>query len=683
MLLRENKEDISKLVGIGKAIRDSYYSLGVYTFSDLLSLNPRAYEDRSKIIRIGEQGNSGNCNTFIEVQNVSFFGAKHILKVIVQDVYSPGGHSLSLLCFNRNFLKNLLRIGRKFYFYGNVSYSYGQWQSSQFEVIPMKEDGTPPPDFGKILPIYSLSGSLSQRIIRRDVKSVLSQIKHFDNEIPEYLMEKYKLINMDNAIRQWHFPSSLEEIKKARRTLAYSELFYLQLATRRKLVSSQTERKQSVVTSLEESFIKSLPFSLTKDQEKVLSEIRDDMASKSSMNRLLQGDVGSGKTLVAWISALHVISEKKQVAFMAPTELLALQHARNASELFSAFKIRVAVLTGSISSKARKLLLIALKKGEIDILIGTHALFSKNVVFRNLKYIIIDEQQRFGVSQRLALFDKGEAPDVLLMTATPIPRTLALTVFGNLNVSTINSMPIGRLPIVTYLVSNRKRDDMYRSVGVEFARGHQAYFVYPRIEDIKDDGLRDVVSMFTFLKSKFPNVPSALIHSKLSEEEKISILEDFRKGKIKYLVSTSVVEVGIDVADATCMIVEHAQLFGMSALHQLRGRVGRSTIQSWCFLVFDDNLTEDGKNRLRVMKKSNDGFYIAEQDLVIRGPGEITGVKQSGFLHLHYSDLNEDLPIIEKAREDVDKILSYDPGLLVAENSIIRKVLQKAPPFNS
>jgi len=683
MLLRENKEDISKLAGIGKAIRDSYYGLGVFTFSDLLLLNPRAYEDRSKIVRIGEQENAGTCNTFVEVQNVSFFGAKHILKVLVQDVYSPGGHSLNLLCFNRNFLKNLLRVGRRFYFFGTVNYSYGQWQSSQFEVIPMKEDGTPPANFGKILPIYSLTGSLSQRIIRRDVKSVLSQIKHFDNEVPESLMEKYKLTSMDNAIRQWHFPSTLEEQKKARRTLAYSELFYLQLATRRKAVSSKSKRKESVITPLEKEFIKKLPFTLTKDQEKVLTEIRDDMASSSSMNRLLQGDVGSGKTLVAWISALHVISEKKQVAFMAPTELLALQHARNASELFSYFGIKVAVLTGSITSKARKLLLKALKEGEIDILIGTHALFSKDVVFKNLKYIIIDEQQRFGVSQRLSLFEKGESPEVLLMTATPIPRTLALTVFGNLNVSTINSMPVGRLPIVTYLVSNRKRDDMYRSVGVEFSRGHQAYFVYPRIEDSNDDGLRDVVSMFKFLKTKFPNVPSALIHSKLDEEEKISILEDFRKGKIKYLVSTSVVEVGIDVATATCMIVEHAQLFGMSALHQLRGRVGRSSIQSWCFLVFDDNLTEEGKNRLRVMKKSNDGFYIAEQDLVIRGPGEIAGVKQSGFLHLHYSDLNEDLPIIQKARDDVDKILSYDPGLLSADNSVIRKVLQKAPPFSS
>jgi len=684
MLLRENKEDISKIPGIGKATSDAYHSLGVYTFSDLLLLNPRTYEDRSQIIRVGEQKLTGICNTFIQVQKVSYFGAKHILKVLVEDIYEVGGHSLNLLCFNRNFLKSILKVGKQFYFYGHVSYSYGEWQSSQFEVIPMGEDGKPPAAFGQILPVYPLTGALSQRIIRRDVKKVLDQVPFFDDEIPISLMKKYKLEPTDKAIRAWHFPSNLEtSLKESRRTLAYEELFYLQLATRRKHLSSNTIRKPSTISILEKKFIQNLPFKLTDDQVKVLQEIREDMASSSSMNRLLQGDVGSGKTLVAWISALHVITEGKQVAFMAPTELLALQHAKNAARLLEPFGIRVAVLTGSINSKAKNLLLQALKDGDIDILIGTHALFSRTVVFKNLKYIIIDEQQRFGVGQRLALFEKGDAPDTLLMTATPIPRTLALTVFGDLNVSTINTMPIGRKKIVTYLVSNRKRNDMYNAVSVEFKRGHQAYFVYPRIEDTNDDGLRDVVTMFDFLKTKFPDVPSALIHSKIPEEEKMNILERFSRGEIKYLVSTSVVEVGIDVATATCMVVEHAQLFGMAALHQLRGRVGRSILQSWCFFVFDDNLTEEGKERLTALKKSNDGFEIAEQDLKIRGPGEITGMKQSGFLHLHYSDMTVDLPIIEKAREDVDNILSNDPGLLSSENSIIRKVLITAPPFTN
>jgi len=344
---------------------------------------------------------------------------------------------------------------------------------------------------------------------------------------------------------------------------------------------------------------------------------------------------------------------------------------------------RLAFLTGSVKNKERRLLLEAIKEGEVDIVIGTHALFSAEVAFKNLRYVIIDEQHRFGVEQRLALLEKAQVPDLLLMTATPIPRTLSLTVFGNLNVSTLKTMPPGRKPVITHLVNEQSRKRMYQAVGVEFQRGHQAYFVYPRIDDSGESDLRDVTNMYEFLKNEYPDVPSALIHSKLDEDEKVRILKEYQGGRLSYLVSTSVVEVGIDIPNATCMVIEHADRFGLSALHQLRGRVGRSVLQSYCFLVFGNELTDEAKQRLKVMKESNDGFFIAEQDLLIRGPGELTGTRQSGYLKLIYASLTEDLPLIEIARNEADLILERDPGLLLVEHEPIRAVLAEAPPFEA
>ncbi|MDK2860544.1 MAG: ATP-dependent helicase RecG, partial [Sphaerochaeta sp.] len=496
---------------------------------------------------------------------------------------------------------------------------------------------------------------------------------------------KYQLLSTDEAIRSYHFPPTIELLNQARKTLAFTELFYLQLIVRRHKGLQQRLASQgpSIPTKLELHFMEQLPFSLTKDQMTSLKEIREDLDGELPMNRLLQGDVGSGKTLVAWISALHVLSHGAQVAFMAPTELLARQHAESAASLLGDLGIRLAFLTGSVKNKERRLLLKAIAEGQVDIIIGTHALFSAEVSFKNLAYVIIDEQHRFGVEQRLALTQKGTVPDVLLMTATPIPRTLSLTVFGNLNVSTLRTMPPGRKPVITHLVNEQSRRRMYQAVGVEFKRGHQAYFVYPRIDDSGQSDLRDVISMYDFLKQEYPDVPSELIHSKLDEEEKVTILKNYQAGKIGYLVSTSVVEVGIDIPNATCMIIEHAERFGLSALHQLRGRVGRSELQSYCFLVFSNELTDEAKQRLKVMKESNDGFYIAEQDLLIRGPGELTGTKQSGYLKLAYASLTDDLPLIEIAREEADLILTTDPGLLAPPLASIREVLRHAPPFTA
>lgn len=690
MFVRQLNQSITTLRGVGKALGESYRALGVTTWQELLLLAPRDYEDRRQVVSFNQLGHSGLVNTVVEVVRHSYFGfgKKRTLKVTVRELEGEFPAEAELLCFGRNFLANILQVGGHFYLHGSFQYHYHQLQSSQFEMLPLAADGSIPPPFGQILPLYPLSGILTQRIIRRDIAAVLSQSERFREELPDYIIERHQLLSTDLAIREMHRPTNQQLLTQAKRTLAFTELFYLQLIGRRKRCST-LERKvaplltdSSQLSSLEERFIKSLPFELTADQEKVLAEIRADLATVTPMNRLLQGDVGAGKTLVAWISALRVIAAKGQVAFMAPTELLARQHAEKAAELLEPLGISVAFLTGSVNASARRLLLDALKTGRIDIIIGTHALFSQDVIFHNLRYIIIDEQQRFGVIQRISLLEKAETPDVLLMTATPIPRTLALTVFGDLDVSTIRMLPQGRLPVVTYLVSAKNRLKMYESIGVEFKRGHQAYFVYPRIDAEGQSTLRDVESMYGELTTHiYPGVKAKLIHSRLPEEEKVEILRAFAAQEIAYLVSTSVVEVGIDIPNATCMVVEHAERFGLSALHQLRGRVGRSTLQSYCFLVYEENLSAEGKERLLVMKRSNDGFEIAEKDLLIRGPGEIAGLKQSGFLKLRFASLTSNIELIAEAKQVVDELLAQDENLSESRHQVIRALLVHAPPF--
>ena len=686
MFVREWNKGVSSLKGVGKQLTASYANLGIFTYSDLLLFAPRTYEDRTQILPLGRLGEGGVANTLVEVISHSYFGhgRKRTLKVTVADISNEGDGRAALLCFGRNFLERVLKIGGHFYLYGSFQLNRYELQSSQFEMLPLKDDGSMPNSFGRLIPIYPLSGALTQRAIRRDVAAVLAEAGQFKEELPSEVVAHHNLLSINLALKALHQPHNSEEAAQGHRTLAFIELFYLFLLNRRGKGGIRRDHSEPYPLSpLQKSLINSLPFELTQDQERVLSEICYDLKEGEAMNRLLQGDVGSGKTLMAWISALQVIEEGKQVAFMAPTELLARQHAEMAGEWLAPLGVRLAFLTGSVKGKGRKLLLEALKGGEVDIIIGTHALFSSEVEFANLSYIIIDEQQRFGVVQRLSLLEKGRIPDVLMMSATPIPRTLALTVYGDLNISTIRMMPLGRKPVTTYLVANESRQRMYQAIGVEFSRGHQAYFVYPRIDDQGESNLRDTESMFKYLTSEvYPGIPAALIHSRLPEEEKVAILSNFREKKLSYLVSTSVVEVGIDIPNATCMVVEHADRFGLSALHQLRGRVGRSSIQSYCFLVYDDNLSEDGRKRLMVMKESNDGFYIAEQDLLIRGPGEVAGTRQSGFRKLRFASLTANFPLIGEVKRRVDSILLTDKDLLIREHQVIREVLVTAPPFD-
>lgn len=674
MFIQELKTSITVLPGVGKAASADYCRLGISTLADLLLTSPRLYDDRSVETTLDTvKEDKTQVNTLIKVLSQTYFGARsgrdRTLKVTAEDC---SGRRVQLLCFGRNFLERSLVPGSSWYLIGTVNFYGGALQCSSFEVFsdPVKAG------MGKILPIYPLAGNLSQRILRRDVSAVLQMIKTFEDELPPEVIEKHHLMHTDQAIREIHYPTNMGMLAQARHTLAFTELFYIQLSMKRSFPPQKRNKVINIPLSpLEQHFITSLPFRLTSSQEEVLREIRTDLDCGEKMNRLLQGDVGCGKTLVAWLSSLHEIQKGGQVAFMAPTELLARQHAEKAAALLLPLGVRVAFMTGDVKGKSRKEILANLKEGNIDILIGTHALFSKDVVFKHLAYAIIDEQHRFGVEQRAALLAKGEMPHLLLMSATPIPRTLALTMFGDLAISTIKTMPEGRKPIITHLVPEENREKMYRAIGVEFARSHQAYFVYPRIDDEGESELRDVTNMFSVLKEKYPGVPSALIHSKLAEEEKIEILTQFQQKKLSYLVSTSVVEVGIDIPDATCMIIEHADRFGLAALHQLRGRVGRSALQSYCFLVFGKDLSEDAKQRLLVMKNSNDGFLIAEKDLSIRGPGEISGMKQSGFLRLHFASLADDIDTLAIAKEDAERIINEDRGLIAGTHACLRTCL--------
>lgn len=679
MLLGQINHSVTSLKGIGPGTARHLSGLGIVSVKDLLLHLPRDYEDRSSTVPLSSW-NSGPVNTVVEVLAHDFigYGRRRTLKVYVKD---PTG-TAALVCFNRNFLQNVLKVGEKFHLYGRFFYKYGELQSTAFEADPYpSSEGK----FGSILPVYPLAGNLNQGILRRSVREALERYgRYIDEELPAGLRDHYRYLPKQEALAQLHFPDSFDQLKQARTTLAYEELLYFQLLVARRTQTRRETRRapETLPLELQRKCIGELPFALTPDQKTVLREIIIDLNGPNPMGRLLQGDVGVGKTLVAFLAALPVIEAGHQAAFLAPTELLAQQHAEKAAQFLAPLGVRIAFLTGTVDRSARQPLLEALRRGEIDLIVGTHALLTEEVVFKDLRFVIIDEQHKFGVEQRGQLVEKGTAPDLLLMTATPIPRTLTLTFFGDFSVSTIRSRPSGRLPVITHLARQGNEEKVYAAVRKEIERGHQAYFVYPRIERSGKSKLKDTEGMAEHLRTDvFPEFSLAMIHSRVPPEEKTRRMQAFSEGKIDILVSTSVVEVGVDVANATCMVIEHAERFGLAALHQLRGRVGRGSLQSYAFLVYSEELSEEGKQRLMVMKKTSDGFEISEEDLMLRGPGEMTGTRQSGFMHLTFADLTGDLTLLDQARMDAFRIIEADPGLLEPAHAGLRQVLDTCPPF--
>jgi len=688
MFLRELKEPVSSLKGAGQKVTEQLARLGITTVGALLCHYPRDWEDRSQQVPL-KNWSTGKVCTEVQVVAKDWFGYGRMktLKIHVEDETARA----CLICFNRPFLDKQLPVGTRCGVYGHFYYKYGEIQSSAFEIEPLRaEQGSVSGGRGPILPVYPLTAGLSQTTLRKITHQAVSVFAPvLEDELPESLITRDALFNKANAIRALHFPASPEELDTAQKTLIYEELFYLEImiglrAKQRHNIQTTLPISRSTfpVPHLQRRLLERLPFSLTSGQLTAIDEITRDMEGAYPMARLLQGDVGSGKTLVSFLAALKAVEMGGQAALMAPTELLARQHAENAARLLEPLGIRIAFLTGNLRAAGRAQLLKALAAGEIDLVAGTHALFSRDVVYKNLRLVVIDEQHRFGVLQRQAIIAKGNFPDLLMMSATPIPRSLALTVFGDLDVSVIRDMPPGRKPVKTHLAMESNEGKVYDFVRRQLAAGHQAYFVYPLIEGGDENDLKDAVSMADRLANEvFPDFPAALLHSQIEEEEKRRVMEAFRKGEIKILVATSVIEVGVDVPNVTCMVIEQAERFGLSALHQLRGRVGRGEAQSYCFLVYGDNLTEDGKTRLKVMLENSDGFIIAEEDLKLRGPGQIAGVEQSGYLKLGIADPVRDAEELARARTDAFAILEADPSLERNENRRIAEVLERAAPF--
>ncbi|MDR2070422.1 MAG: ATP-dependent DNA helicase RecG [Treponema sp.] len=717
MFLRELTVSPDHIKGAGPATIRALARAGITSVGALLCRFPRDWEDRSVAVPLADfQRHSSVCTVVRVLAHDWFgFGRMRTLKVYVEDSSARA----VLVCFNRPFLEKQLVPGKQFRLWGRFFYKYGEIQSTVFEVEPL--EGAVEPEaaagssrfFGRILPVYPLGAGLTQGLLRKLIKTALTQYAPpLEDELPEAIRCRDGFLSKAQAIRAIHFPASMGELDLARKTLIYEELFYLEVLVGKRAMERRPMRRDASAGSgegrerhsgasgtpgsLQRRLLERLPFKLTPGQEEAAGEINRDMDGPFPMARLLQGDVGSGKTLVAFLAALRAVEAGGQAALMAPTELLARQHAENAAALLEPLGVRIAFLTGNIKTAGRTPLLKSLAAGDIDIVVGTHALFSRDVIYRNLRLVVVDEQHRFGVTQRQAIMAKGHSslvspgtPDLLMMSATPIPRTLALTVFGDLDVSVIRDLPPGRKPIETHLARESNEGKVYEFVGRKLAAGRQAYFVYPLIEAADNRDLKDAESMAERLAATvFPQYRTALVHSRLDEEEKRRTMEAFRRGEVQVLVATSVVEVGVDVPNAVCMVIEHAERFGLSALHQLRGRVGRGGEQSYCFLVYSDEgpegdgLTGDGKARLKVMLENSDGFVIAEEDLKLRGPGQIAGVEQSGYLTLGIADLVRDAGELARARSDAFAMLEADPELLAPEHRRVAEALERAPPFS-
>ena len=687
MYLRELNQSVTVLRGAGPQVEARLARLGIYSVADLLLHYPRDYDDRSVFVSLADSVKAGRAHTVVEVLSHEWFGYGRMrtLKILVRDE-GQGSAIAALLCFNRPFLEQVLPVGARAVVTGKFQFRRGELQSSSFEAEVLAGGAASPQG---LIPLYAATEGLQQGSLRKLMRQALRDFgSHVEDEVPAAIISRRGMAHKRGALAELHEPTSAAALAQARESLIYEELFYFQVAVARRAFS----RKRDTITRhpskglLRGRLLERLPFSLTPDQEKAAAEIVADMARPHPMGRLLQGDVGSGKTLVAFLACLEAIESGGQAAMMAPTELLARQHAQTAARLLEPLGVRLAFLSGNVEDAARPPLLAALKAGEVDLVLGTHALFSDEVEYRDLRLAVVDEQHRFGVLQRLALGRKGHLPDLLMMTATPIPRTLALTVFGDLSVSTIRTMPPGRKPIETHLARAGNEAKVYDYVRRLLEAGRQAYFVYPLISGGTAASaraeLKNAEEMYERLaREVYPGHKVGLIHSRLKEDEKRETMEAFSEGRIGILVATSVVEVGVDVPNAAAMVVEHAERFGLAALHQLRGRVGRGQEQSYCFLVYAEPLTEDGKSRLKAMLGTTDGFELAEEDLRIRGPGELAGTAQSGALRLAIADPARDVAILEEARRDAFAIVEADPGFLEADNAVIREVLVRASPF--
>ena len=651
---------LEQIKGVGPKIAEQLRAARLETVGDLLMFLPRKHDDFTQVAKIAEL-KPGKVTIRARCESISTRPVRRGLKLTTAVLADDSG-KLNAVWFNQPYrTQQLTGSSEEFYFSGEFEYNYGRYQLTAPSAELAKDL---PIQAERLMPVYHAINGLKSQVVRKVLEELRPLMSVLPETLPESVITSEKLMDRAAAISTMHFPKELDEVAKARERLAFEELFALLLASQlnkreqQKLAGFHIPFEVSVV----KSFVDQLPFELTGAQRRAAWDILQDFERKTPMNRLLQGDVGSGKTVVAGLAARQAASHGFQTALMAPTEILATQHAETLARLLEPFGVRVGLLIGSVKGKARTILYEQIANGKVDVVVGTHALIQKKVIFHHLGFVVIDEQHRFGVEQRQKLLDKsGTLPHLLAMTATPIPRSLALTVYGELDVSVLNERPKGRLPIKTKIVSPVSVPKVYEQIDKELTAGRQAYVICSLIADNPDNDIKSVEAEYKRLKnSVFGHRRIGLLHGKMKPEEKDAVMQDFKDHNYDILVSTTVVEVGVDVPNATCIVIENADRFGLAQIHQLRGRVGRSSHQSYCYLMMSS--TNKPSERLRELEKSDDGFYLAEVDMQLRGPGEIYGKRQSGPLNLQIASL-ADTQLISRAQKAAVRFLESNDNL--------------------
>ena len=638
-------------------------SLGINTVYDLIYYFPRAYDDRTNIKKIGEL----KFNEYVVIKanvmsvvNLTVRSGKKVVKAMVTD----GTGIMEILWFGMPYIKKSLRIGEEYLFIGQIK------KAAVFQLINPEYklfSGQQKVSEGEILPIYSSNKNITQNSLRKLVeKFLVNFLNYFEENIPKELIKEYKIMERKSAVKNIHYPVSMKEIEEAKRRFAIEELLILELGIlKNRFIIENSNSKNYEVEGKKEKvreFLSQLTFNLTNAQKKVIKEIYDEISNGKIVNRLIQGDVGSGKTVVAMVMLIYMAENGYQGALMAPTEILANQHYLGIKERLEKIGLRVELLTSSIKGKKKNEILDGIANGDVDIVIGTHSLIEDDVIFKKLGLIVIDEQHRFGVNQRNKLREKGFLGNLLVMSATPIPRSLALSIYGDLDLSIIDELPPGRTPIKTKWIANDEDlEKMYNFIYKKVNEGNQAYFVAPLIETSDKMALKSVDKVSEEIERKFSNKKIGIIHGKMKAKEKDEVMLKFKNKEYDILIATTVIEVGIDVPASTIMTIYNAERFGLSALHQLRGRVGRGSKQSYCFLI-SNSTTENSKQRLSIMEETEDGFRIAEEDLKLRNSGEIFGLRQSGFSDLKFIDIIYDVKTIKLVRDECIKYLKEHKG---------------------
>ena len=668
---------VKYLKGVGPKWEKLLNRLGVTEIGDVFYHIPRLYIDRTTIQKIRDTHIGENATILGNV--ISFESRKTRKRIEIQTALlkDADGGIIFLKWFKMPYLKKVIKKNVTIMASGEVTFYQGkQMLHPDFEIITDEESN--PLHTGRIVPFYPLTEGMLQKRIRRIIDNGINLYLDYVNEtLPDWIRKEENLLTIKDAINNIHRPRTIDETKKSKERLVFEEFFYLELllAIRKKrLKMRKTNIKIKKDTKLVHDFLHLLPFSLTNDQKKVIEELRNDMLSGKPMHRMLQGDVGSGKTIVAIIASLIIIESGYQVAMMAPTEILAEQHYLGVGKILESIGVKNGLLIGNVKKSEKEKIYQQLEEGTIDLIFGTHALIEDVVRFKSLGLVIVDEQHRFGVLQRAKLLEKGETPHFFVMTATPIPRTLSMTLYGDLDISIINEMPPGRKHIITRWTGEKNRTKIYEFIREKIKQGEQCYIIYPLVEESEKMDLKAATEMYNYLKENVFKIEGVgLLHGRMKTAQKEEVMKDFRGKNIMVLVSTTVIEVGIDMPEATIMVIEHPERFGLAQLHQMRGRVGRSDKKSYCILLSPGRVSDEAKERLKTIESTSDGFKIAEKDLRLRGPGEFFGTKQHGLPDLRFSDILVDKKILEKARKRAFQLINSDPQLLKSENKCIRE----------